>query len=880
MYKKIKFFLISFLTLSNNGFSQSIIKGKVIDQTDLHPMIGALVQLQSGGNRTYSDDNGNFKITNYKIHDRISIKYLGYVDTTIEVTAQTTDLGIIELKLSKTTLEEVIVSVSPQNYKSDFKGSNYRINPTALKNIQPLSSEEALRTIPGVNIIGDMGLSNRPNISIRGSWGRRSKKVLLMEDGTPSAPAPYIAPGAYYNPVSDRLTAIEVYKGADILRFGPNNMYGAINYITAMPPQKSELRIKLIGGQRNYQTGLISYGGTWNNLGALVEGVYKKFDGFTNNSSVDILNLNAKIFAKLSESQSLYFKVSGQFEDNQASLSAQTPFTFCTDPSQNPLDADQFKMRRYGVDIIHKWLPNNNLSFTSKIYATDFERDWWKQVTTKIKASQVRNYVGDSIFEDRYGYLKGKTFGEEDYVIIGRVRNGRESTTDSRWAYTVSGFKETLNFDWNALGGEHHLEAVINLHRETFKDRFLVADSSRWARNGTLTTDLWYRLASINGFIRNEFKIGKFSFTPILRFEYVDMYRQNLFTLAQNPNIQGINEGREPNIYNQLLPGITFEYPIRNNQFYGSIYQGMIAPSKVFGFLVEQDGFVTNPLAGQSINIKPELSWNREIGWRFNFWKNRINGQLTYFNNSSRNFYAGGRNEIFEELGKINVHGLEVAINTEILNVNQHRLSIFGNINIMQSKVLEGRLTDKDLFSQVIHSIATQNEFIDKVNIHRNAFDLYITDGSGGEILLTEKTIGLSDFQNITKSVIRFGDRGISDAEVPYIPKWNTSLGLNYFYKKLSIGTSGHFVSEQYTEFHNFNNESADGAIGKLPAYYSIDAFVNYDFLLGKKQQTTVFLNGKNITNEIYRASRLNRATSGIFGGGFRQVIFGINIKI
>src|SRR5690606_13690994 len=130
---------------------------------------------------------------------------------------------------------EIIVSASPHNFKKGFKGSNYRINPVSLKDINPLSTEEILSTIPGVNIIGDMGLSNRPNISMRGSWGRRSKKVLLMEDGTPSAPAPYIAPGAYYNPVSDRITSVEVYKGAHMLRFAPNHMYGAVNYITALP---------------------------------------------------------------------------------------------------------------------------------------------------------------------------------------------------------------------------------------------------------------------------------------------------------------------------------------------------------------------------------------------------------------------------------------------------------------------------------------------------------------------------------------------------------------------------------------------------------------------------------------------------------------------
>lgn len=880
MNKKATITLVSLLIISNLAFSQTNITGKVIDQADQQSLIGALVQLQSSGNGTVTDEQGNFELLQVTDNEKIIIKYLGYEESTIEVNAQTTNLGVIEMQRANTTLDEVIVSASPNNYKGDFKGSNFRIDPIALKNINPLSTEEVLRTVPGVNIIGDMGLSNRPNISIRGSWGRRSKKVLLMEDGTPSAPAPYIAPGAYYNPVSDRLTAIEVYKGADMLRFGPNNMYGAINYITAMPPQKPELRVKLIGGQRNYQTGLLSYGGTWNNLGALVEGVYKKVDGFTDNSSVEIMNLNAKIFAKLSENQSLYFKVSGQFEDNQASLSSQTPFTFDTDPSQNPFDADQFTMRRYGMDIIHKWLPKSNLSFTSKIYATDFERDWWRQITTKVKASEVKNYLGDAIYSDRYSYLNGKTFGEEDYVIVGRLLNGRESTTDSRWTYTVSGFKETMDYDWQAFGEKQHFEASINLHRETFKDRFLVADNNRWARHGTTTKDLWYRLWSINGFIRNEFNIGKWGITPILRLEHVDMYRQDLLALAQNPDLNGTDEGREPNAYTQFLPGITLDYRIRNGELFGGIYQGMIAPSKVFGFLVEQDGIVTNPLEGQSINIEPELAWNREIGWRGNLWDNRIDGQLTYFNNTSRNFYAGGRNEVFEELGKINVQGLEAAIGAELFDVNNHQLRLFGNVNIMQSKVLEGRLVDRDLFSQIIHSNDTQNEYIDKVNTNRSAYDVYVSDGSGGEVLLTAENIAPSDFQNITKSVIRFGADGLSDAEVPYTPRWNASIGLNYDYDNLSFGVSGHFVSEQYTEFHEFNNESADGAIGKLPAYYSVDAFVNYDFVLGKNLNTTVFLNGKNITNEIYRASRLNRATSGVFGGGFRQIIFGVNMKI
>tara|TARA_R110001632_G_scaffold141866_1_gene257840 strand:- start:316 stop:912 length:597 start_codon:yes stop_codon:yes gene_type:complete len=198
----------------------------------------------------------------------------------------------------------------------------------------------------------------------------------------------------------------------------------------------------------------------------------------------------------------------------------------------------------------------------------------------------------------------------------------------------------------------------------------------------------------------------------------------------------------------------------------------------------------------------------------------------------------------------------------------------------MRSKVLTGKLEDKDLFSQVIHSSATQNEYLNTVNANRNAYEVYVSDGVGGETLLTDQTIEPSAFQDITKSVIHFGDQGIVDAEAPYTPRSTTNIGLNYDYKKLSLGLSGNFVSTQFTEFHNFSNESADGAIGKLPAYQTFDAFVNYDFVIGDNVHMNAFINGKNITNEIYRASRLNRATSGIFGGGFRQIIFGVNITI
>lgn len=311
-----------------------------------------------------------------------------------------------------------------------------------------MGTEEVLRQIPGVNIIGDMGLSNRPNVSIRGSWGRRSYKVLLLEDGSYIAPAPYLGPGAYYNPPSDRIEAIRVIKGAETLLYGPNNMFGVVDYITRRPPSTPEAMVKFSGGQRGYTTAQAGYGGTWNQLGTDVQVVYKRFDGYLDNSETSLFNLHTKFYFELDDNQSFYFKLGYQRESNNASLAAQTPFTFETDPVQNPFDADQFTSRRYALDVIHKYAASKNWSLTSKVYGADFARDWWRQKTALVPAQDVLAYVGEDIYRDRYAYLDGLDFSPDDYVRVGRVINDREATTDSKWNYTFAGLQEQFEHRW------------------------------------------------------------------------------------------------------------------------------------------------------------------------------------------------------------------------------------------------------------------------------------------------------------------------------------------------------------------------------------------------------------------------------------------------
>lgn len=228
-------------------------------------------------------------------------------------------------------------------------------------------------------------------------------------------------------------------------------------------------------------------------------------------------------------------------------------------------------------------------------------------------------YVGEEIFSQRYSYLNGKTFGQDDYVRVGSLVNGRESTTDSRWHFTVSAIEQTYSKSWKGESWSNRLEAQIKLYAETYKDQVLNADSTRWARSGRFTTDLAYDLQSVSGFIRNHFVIDNFEITPILRIEKVWMNKEDRLALARDPNLTSDKDVARVNEYHVLQPGLTVGYQFTNLKVFGSAYKGYIAPSKYFAFLVERDGVLVNPLSVEDLsNVKPEVSLNTELGVRGN----------------------------------------------------------------------------------------------------------------------------------------------------------------------------------------------------------------------------------------------------------------------
>jgi Fe(3+) dicitrate transport protein len=116
----------------------------------------------------------------------------------------------------------------------DYAGAGNRVTLQKIEELRPLTNHDALASVPGVVTVTDDGLARHAGIGIRGSNFRRSRKVLVMEDGQSINLSTYIDPSVHYTPPTDRVESIEVIRGT-VVAHGPLNNHGVINFQNLSP---------------------------------------------------------------------------------------------------------------------------------------------------------------------------------------------------------------------------------------------------------------------------------------------------------------------------------------------------------------------------------------------------------------------------------------------------------------------------------------------------------------------------------------------------------------------------------------------------------------------------------------------------------------------
>jgi Fe(3+) dicitrate transport protein len=462
---------------------------------------------------------------------------------------------------------EVVGHAEPQ---AAIVGGASAIPRHELEATRPLTTNEALRKLPGVNVRDEEGLGLRPNIGVRGLNPTRSTKVTLLEDGVPLAYAPYGDNASYYHPPIERFAGIELLTGVEQLRFGPQTVGGTINYRTPSVRDEFGGHAEAAVGENGIGIAQLELGGS----GMLLDLSHKQADGARDNMHSRLEDASYKAVVHASNEHAFTFRANVYTEDSQLTYSGLTLAEFQNfGPSYNPFANDEFTAIRSGGSVTHRWSMERS-TLTTNLYAASFDRDWWRQSSTTTDTQcgtpfRDARLAGTAVDPDLCNSTQG------------RLRE-----------YYMWGVEPRLDIP-NALG---ELQLGLKVHHES-QDRLQVNATSPDGRTGTVVEDNLRRTDAWSAFVFQRFELGAWMIAPGLRFEHIENERTNRLTSVTGSDA-----------LDELIPGIGVSWSHDSSlTVFVDAHEGFAPP--------RTEDVISG--TGTSTDVAPEKSLNFEAGVRY-----------------------------------------------------------------------------------------------------------------------------------------------------------------------------------------------------------------------------------------------------------------------
>ncbi|RZM21646.1 MAG: TonB-dependent receptor, partial [Pedobacter sp.] len=216
---------------------RGIIKGRITDQKNKEPLAGATVMVSGTNNVAATNLNGEYQFYLNSGTLSLTVRYLGYKDTTLTVNVKSDELKVINIAISgrQQNLSNVVITGYSQG---QAKALNQQKNADNIKNIIAAdqigrfpdpNAAEALQRVPGINIERDQGEGRY--VSVRGLAPQFTNTSINGEQiPSPEADVRFVALDAI---PSDQLASIEVSKALTPDMDG-DAIGGSINLITRM----------------------------------------------------------------------------------------------------------------------------------------------------------------------------------------------------------------------------------------------------------------------------------------------------------------------------------------------------------------------------------------------------------------------------------------------------------------------------------------------------------------------------------------------------------------------------------------------------------------------------------------------------------------------
>ena len=448
---------------------------------------------------------------------------------------------------------------------SSIPGAIDIISPEEMEMIQPASLQDALKIVPGVNARDEEGYGAIPNIGIRGLSPNRSTKVLILEDGAPIQPSLFLSNASYYSPPVERISSIEVLKGATGLRYGPNTIGGVINYQSKTPLKDGIVKGKL--GSHGYRLLELEAGTSseQKSMGGGINLITSEANGFRNNG-YRMNDFLVKGGMAIGQSQWLGLKLTRYENEINTSYVGLRPDEFIHTPTKNPAPDDQFLSNRTSFDINHELEIDTSTKLKTLMYWSQLEGNFWRRDV----ASKTRQ--GTSFVD----------CGGTAYCVTGRNRN-----------FDMLGIDSRLFTNYQAFGIQNESEIGVRLHSETMSNKTERSNAGPRARTGVITGNENNDAKAVALYLQNRFLFtDQFAVTPGVR---VESYRQN-----RKNEMNGV-QGQANNT--ELVPGIGATWQLAPElQLYSSFYKGF-APAMISA-AISRDGVDQKLDAERSMNIE------------------------------------------------------------------------------------------------------------------------------------------------------------------------------------------------------------------------------------------------------------------------------------
>ena len=620
-----------------------------------------------------------------------------------------------QIAIADDFLEEITI-VGERTDQKQISGAAQYIGQAQLEALSYSDIQRILRQAAGVSLQIEDGYGLRPNISIRGVATERSGRITLLEDNVLIAPAPYSAPSAYYFPTAGRMHGVEILKGPAAIKQGPYTIGGAMNMISTPIPSASRGSLKAEAGEDKTYRIHGTYGSTFDSgFGFLLETHQWQSDGYqdidrsSGDTGLDVEDYTIKL-AYSTDRHSIELKLQYAEQDSEQSYLGLTDNNFGADAH-----------RRYGLsalDNIHtehdqqilryRFSFSDSLSMTATAYNNEHERGCFKtegidfdgsnpaETFSRTSWSNVVNAI--NLDED----LGNQTPAELQAILDGGdTAPGSIQLRSNNRKYFSRGIQ--IGLDWQLQFGDvtHDIEIGVRFHEDE-EDR-LQRNSTYHQENGKLILDDLGLLGNAGNRLQeaealaihviDRIELGKWVFTPGIRFEDIDQKRTRWETRAgrtDDPASRDASNLRDTrtNSTEVWLPGLGILYSLSESlTLVAGIHKGFTAPSN-------------------SPDVDEEEAINYELGFRYN--NGKFQGEAIYFLSDYDNLLgectasSGSDCTIGDAFNgdAATVQGLEMMLTTDLTRTASFNIPLSFNYTYIDSE-FDSDIADTDFFGTV-----------------------------------------------------------------------------------------------------------------------------------------------------------------------------------